>query len=142
MTMDFSDLNPRCVLVLDDDPKVRHLVTKIVLSTLPQMEIIEAESNEQARATLNSRHVVGMVLDFQRLDGNTADLFAELMVFKIAIPPSILFTGTEIAEVHREMNRLGLAFGNRSGLLFVSKPETGLLCREVERWAVPLGGPA
>jgi len=93
------------LLILEDQPAVREIISEIAEDLEVPIHIGQAGSISEARVMLSDKHWDAMVTDFNLGDGKSLDLIAELRDKKNHLP-IILVSGFLSAECRQEAIRL------------------------------------
>jgi len=96
------------ILVVEDQPAVREIISEVVLGLNKDMHIGEAISIKQAKAELMEQTWDVMVTDLSLGDGNSLDLITELQQQGIATPPVILVSGFLSATHMRQAQSMNI----------------------------------
>jgi len=96
------------ILVVEDQPAVREIISEVVASLGLNLSIEEAINIKEAKQALQRQTWDTMVTDLSLGDGNSLDLLAELNAQHIAIPPVILVSGFLSATHMRQAQSLDI----------------------------------
>ncbi|MDQ6989296.1 MAG: HD domain-containing response regulator [Mariprofundaceae bacterium] len=94
------------LLVVEDQPAVREIISEVVEDLNVPMRIGQASSLKEARELLTNQHWDGLVTDLSLGDGQSLDLIAELYEENIDVPPVILVSGFLSAKRLRQAEEL------------------------------------
>ncbi len=98
------------VLVVEDQPAVREIISEVVEDLNVPMRIGQASSLKEARELLTHQHWDGLVTDLSLGDGQSLDMIAELYAESIAVPPVILVSGFLSARRLRQAKELNIEY--------------------------------
>jgi len=96
------------ILVVEDQPAVREVVSEIVADLGKDIRVHTAGSIQEAREALDVRHWDGLITDMSLGDGNMLDLIEELKGRGEKIPPGILMSGFLSADRMAKALSLGI----------------------------------
>jgi len=96
------------ILVVEDQPAVREVVSEIVADLGEDIRVHTAASIQEAREALDVRHWDGLITDMSLGDGNMLDLIEELKGKGEKIPPGILMSGFLSADRMAKALSLGI----------------------------------
>jgi len=96
------------VLVVEDQPAVREIISEVVEELNVPMRIAQACSLKEAREMLTSQSWDGMITDLSLGDGQSLDLIEDLQEECIDIPPVILVSGFLSASRLRQAKALNI----------------------------------
>ena len=94
------------ILVIEDQPAVREIISEVVQGLNIAMEIDQASSILEAREKLTNRHDWNVIVtDLSLGDGSSLNLISELNAASITIAPVILVSGF-LSDAHIQQARL------------------------------------
>ena len=92
----FSPTELRRVLIVDDDAAARKATSLLIHGD--RVEIVEAQSGEQALARLGEGHFDCVVLDLMLPDISGFDLLDRAAARGIALPPVVVYSGKDLSD--------------------------------------------
>ncbi|MDX8384230.1 MAG: HD domain-containing protein [Ghiorsea sp.] len=98
------------VLVLEDQPAVREIISEVVEDLNVPMRIGQACSLKEAREMLTSQSWDGLVTDLSLGDGQSLDLIADLHAECVDVPPVILVSGFLSSSRLRQAKALNIEY--------------------------------
>ncbi len=81
------------ILIVEDQPAVREIISEVILTLALEINIAEAVSIKEANTKLKQQSWDAMVTDLSLGDGNSLELLSELNAQGVSIPPVILVSG-------------------------------------------------
>ncbi len=96
------------ILVVEDQPAVREIISEVVTSLNLPLHIGEAINIKEAKIKLHEQHWDVLVTDLSLGDGNSLDLLEELKNTGMPTPPVILVSGFLSASHMRQANALNI----------------------------------
>ena len=102
-----SSACPLRVLVVDDDELVRLIIRRALSKARPRVQLLQARTLEEARATLAEHTVQCVILDLGLPDGNGRDLLVELEAMGLDSPATVVLSGQRAEEVATPLLSLG-----------------------------------
>ena len=100
---DFTGRSKR-ILVVDDDPGIRELLTDVMTATCDGLEVVTAENGRKAAGMLGSARVDLVLTDLRMPDVNGLKLLAYMRKYYSGIP-AIVMTGVGTPEIENKIEK-------------------------------------
>ena len=91
--------NSPVILILDDQESIRHLVSRIAITSVPGAIVLQAGTNREALGIAVGRRIDVVIQDYQREGETGLDFARELRSLPGPHPPVIIYSGTGFQKI-------------------------------------------